>query len=58
MNEARREIFGLISNAENKTGIPSGMLSSIYEWEESVVHQRERDTTIINKKILDSLGDT
>lgn len=57
MNEARREIFELISNAEKKAGVSSGTLARIYEWEESVVHQRERDMTAISK-IIDSMGNT
>ena len=42
MNKAREEIFELIAYAENETGVPQGVLSRIYELEESVVHMRYR----------------
>lgn len=51
MNQARMEIFELISNTENKMGIPLGLLSSIYDLEESVVHLHQRQRKRIDVQI-------
>lgn len=55
MNEARKEIFELISDAESAMGVPPGLLSKIYELEESVVHQRIRR---IKEPIITMISDS